>query len=1177
MISSKATVNKITQIRKRDGQLENFDKQKIVKAISKAAQNAGNNDVNEAEKIADEVVDIIDSRADNRSETAYTPTVEEIQDTVEKVLIEKGHAATAKAFILYRAKHAEERASKIELPKEIDAMFIHKSKLSKMVDPARIAAYKSLYYMLKKMQKTGEIKIHEDYLGGSELARNIYHKKYCLKDFAGGLIETNPEDVFVRLASFIASVEENDEKQKEFAVKFYNDLYNGYYLPGGRVMAGAGDLYRLKTLANCFVSLIDEDNIESIYKAAYEAARTYSYGGGIGIDISNLRPRDAVVHNAADKSTGAVSFMELYSLTTGLIGQSGRRGALMLTLDVKHPEIINFINVKKNNNWVTEQIVKQVEWSGKFNKEQLEEVGKQVRENTQVRFANISIKVSDEFMLAVQEQTKHGPDKIVVYKKAKAAVGSGANKIKVKQDKETHYSYGMPSKEIKNYEAYNVFNNLRELNGFLNRTYNVEISEKDLHNNEKRDVFGDYVVQIEGTDYDLAIKYSGDFLLYYNSDNTGEIKNLVKARDVWNLFVASNYKTAEPGLIFWTTMSRYSPSNYVGRPISSTNPCVTGDTLIKTEEGSISIKELAEKYPNGGIKIAVAQQIQSRNLLLEQLACVSKFSAFKTGTKETVKIITKSGKELKCTPDHRIMTTNGWKEAENLKEADDILTENGTDKLGSIQSNGLEDVYDITEPMTHSFIANGIIVHNCGEVPLEDGGACNLGSINLSRFVIEGYTENARVDWENLKIATQNLTRFLDNVVTWNQVLNALDKQRKAAEETRRTGLGIMGIADMLNQLGIPYDSDEGIAIVNKAAKFIANICYEASSDIAAEKEPFKCYDYEKYKDSPFLKEVIEPEIQEKIKKQGIRNVASLSIAPTGTISNAILGFTLGKKNYVGVSGGIEPVFALFYTRRSESFNQFFKVFHSTVQAYIDMKNLNEKAQVATTEKDLRGILPTFFFRTAHYIKPEKRVEIQGIVQKYIDQSISSTVNLAEDINPEIISTVYLDAWQKKLKGITIYRDGSRYPILSVETQASEFQRVRAKTFEITITDAHTGIATKKIAMGDEVIALASGALTTPYHLITNPVEGITVKELIAEKIILEPETNLHVEQKIAQKEQIIVTHGSELASQHSTENADTQQPIAQNPCPECGVDMNMTEGCATCPGCGFSPCSIKI
>src|SRR5690606_18699361 len=132
-----------------------------------------------------------------------------------------------------------------------------------------------------------------------------------------------------------------------FAEKFYLDLFEGYYLPGGRVIAGAGDLYRLKTLANCFVSLIEEDSLEGIYKSAYEAARTYSFGGGIGVDISHLRPKGAKVHNAADNSTGAVSFMELFSLTTGLIGQSGRRGALMLTIDVKHPDVLDFIHVKK--------------------------------------------------------------------------------------------------------------------------------------------------------------------------------------------------------------------------------------------------------------------------------------------------------------------------------------------------------------------------------------------------------------------------------------------------------------------------------------------------------------------------------------------------------------------------------------------------------------------------------------------------------------------------------------------------------------------------------------------------------------------------------------------------------------------------------------------------------------
>ena len=198
-------------------------------------------------------------------------------------------------------------------------------------------------------------------------------------------------------------------------------------------------MYRIKTLANCFVSKINKDDIDSIYQAAFECARTYSYGGGIGVDISSLRPKDSVVHNAADSSTGAVSFMELYSLTTGLIGQSGRRGALMLTIDVKHPDVKYFLKVKKTPNWVTKQIIEQCSWSGQFSESELETIKKQVMENTQVRFANISIKVSNEFMFAVNEEKKFGKDKFLVYKKF-----NKTSVMEAQQDEDTiHYSYAV--------------------------------------------------------------------------------------------------------------------------------------------------------------------------------------------------------------------------------------------------------------------------------------------------------------------------------------------------------------------------------------------------------------------------------------------------------------------------------------------------------------------------------------------------------------------------------------------------------------------------------------------------------------------------------------------------------------------------------------------------------------
>ena len=811
----------------------------------------------------------------------------------------------------------------------LQKMFEHKSKLSSIVEPSRIKAYKRLLYMLRSMQSDGRLPVHPEgnYLGNNELATSIYTNKYFLKDLSSNPIEKRPEDVFARLAAYIAAVEETDAQQDKWAVDFYNSLYNGYFLPGGRVIAGAGDLYRLKTLANCFVTLISEDNIESIYNAAYDCARTYSYGGGIGVDISGLRPKDSVVHNAADKSTGAVSFMEIYSLTTGLIGQSGRRGALMITLDVKHPDAQHFINVKKVPNWVTKQIIEQCKWSNKFDEKQLKHIEQQVMENTQVRFANISLKVSDEFMQAVKEQNEHGADKILVYKKFSST----------ENPEDGHFSYGIPSKPIEDYEFFRSFGNEEELSAFLKEKARVSFDKDNLADMQSRDMFGDYIVPMPEEEFDFAVRYAGDFMLYFNSRETGEFKRLVKARDIWNAFIDGNYKTAEPGLIFWSTMKKYSPSNYVGKPICSTNPC--------------------------------------------------------------------------------------------------------------------------------------------GEVPLEDGGACNLGSLNLSRFVINGYSENAKIDWDALRETAIQLTRFLDNVVTWNESLNPLEKQRKAARETRRLGLGYMGIADMLNQLGIGYDNEEGIKLMGRIGKFIANIAYEASALLAEEKGASPVFNFREYSKGAFFQEMLEPDTKQLVEEKGLRNIAVLSIAPTGTISNIVLGYANGARHYIGVSGGIEPIFALYYTRRSESFgNKRFKVFHSTVQAYLDSKGLTQKAQNAT-DAELKKLLPDYFFRTSHYVDPMRRVHIQGICQRYIDHSISSTVNLPEDIEPEVISNVYIEAWKNGLKGITIYRDGSRYPILSVEGKETAFQRMKSQLFEVPDKDGNVSEM-----FGDSILTLEDGSLTTVYH-----------------------------------------------------------------------------------------------
>ncbi len=1314
----------ISKVIKRDGSVVEFDQEKVTSAVFKAADAVGGNDRKTAEKLSRMVVSILEKRF-----TEKIPNVEDVQNIVEEVLIKEGHAKTAKAYILYRAKRAELRAAAAEAAKGSDGemaallhMFAHKSKLASLIGYDRLEAYKNLLFHIKTLQKSGKLPVNKDYLNGNELAINIYQRKYYMKDLNGSLIENKPEDAFARLAAFIAAVEPGEEKQKEWAERFYLSLYNGHFLPGGRVIAGAGDLYRLKTLANCFVTLIEEDNIESIYKAAYECARTYSYGGGIGTDISVLRPKDAIVHNAADCSTGSVSFMEIFSLTTGLIGQSGRRGALMLTIDVKHPDSPIFINVKKIPNWVTKQIVQQCEWTGSFTKEQLKVIEQQAMENTQVRFANISLKVSDEFMQAVEEQNKY-QNRILVYGRDKEVSSLG-----VPQGGSIHYSYAIPSKPIEKYKLLKVFETVGELNQFLEKNEAGKITEEQLSDSAERDMFGDLIAKTQAGEYDFAIKRAGDFMLYFNYRQTGEIKRLVKAREIWNSFVEGNYRTAEPGLIFWSTMTKYSPSNYVGRPIVSTNPCVASDSLIATAKGLERIDGI--KAENIVVDKRAYNDNSGLKTILYGCELVKPSNRMLTGYKECYRLETKSGYELVATPNHKVLTLDGWKEISEITENDSVLIQSGkgcfnkekmlpfevknevkgkngrvyklnlptewsrelgmllgwitgdgfmnesyhkvglvfakedkeakmilqpiferycnrkiseisypngciqirsssryvieflkqlgvknanderevpaslftanedavtgfleglfssdgtigvgsesrnyvrlnssslkllkqvqllllnlgirsriydrttesktfryvnkkgeavkyrtagtnyelniskenvakfisrvvfaqirnrekvsllkefefyketfTDKVKSKEFAGKREVWDITEPASNSFIANGFVVHNCGEVPLEDGGACNLASLNLSRFVTNGYTKNAEIDWKGLREAVSLIIRFLDNVVIWNELLNPLEKQRKAALESRRVGLGVMGIADMLNQLGLGYDSEDAMKIVEDAARMLANTAYAASAELSEEKGPSSIFEYEAYSKGAFFKEALDAETKALIRSKGLRNIALLSIAPTGTISSIALGYSIGEKNFIGVSGGLEPVFALFYTRRSESFdNKRFLVFHSTVDAFLQETGLDEKAKDCTTAEELKEILPKHFFRTAHYIDPEKRVKMQGTWQKYIDHSISSTINLPEDVNPEVISNIYLDAWRYGLKGITIYRAGSRYPILSSETEKTEFQQYKDKMFE-------TEVDGKKVTVkGGDVITLPDGKLTTVYH-----------------------------------------------------------------------------------------------
>ena len=345
-------------------------------------------------------------------------------------------------------------------------------------------------------------------------------------------------------------------------------------------------------------------------------------------------------------------------------------------------------------------------------------------------------------------------------------------------------------------------------------------------------------------------------------------------------------------------------------------------------------------------------------------------------------------------------------------------------KIKSISYVGRERVYDIYEKETDTWITNGYVSRGCSEQTLESYGCCCLGSVNLSAFVRDPFTEKASIDWDSLTRATQFGVRFLDNVLDYNAERHPLPQQKDASLLSRRIGVGITGLGDMLIKLGLKYDEDSTIDYVDHLFERIKNVIYDYSAELAKEKGTFPAFDAEKHLAQPFVSR-LDGKVKEKIRAQGIRNAAITTIPPVG--SGSIL---------AGTSSGVEPVFALFYTRRSKSLSEGeFKVFHPLVKDYMSVSGTKEEE------------LPSYFV-TSHQIRPEMRVKMQATIQKHIDTAISSTVNLPQDITPEEVEKVYLLAWRMGCKGITVYREGSREGILETASVAKKAEAKAHVSFE---------------------------------------------------------------------------------------------------------------------------------
>ncbi|NRB01321.1 MAG: adenosylcobalamin-dependent ribonucleoside-diphosphate reductase, partial [Rhodobacteraceae bacterium] len=358
-----------------------------------------------------------------------------------------------------------------------------------------------------------------------------------------------------------------------------------------------------------------------------------------------------------------------------------------------------------------------------------------------------------------------------------------------------------------------------------------------------------------------------------------------------------------------------------------------------------------------------------------------------------------------------VLVTDPFMEAVKSGGAWDLVFDGKT--YGTVQARVLWDqimqsTYDYAEPgvifidrinqMNNLNYCEIIAATNpCGEQPLPPYGACLLGSINLARLVSDPFEAEAALDEEALNDLVATAVRMMDNVVDASKF--PLEAQAQEAAAKRRIGLGVTGLADALLMMGLRYGSEEAVRQTDRWMHAIARAAYLASVNLAAEKGAFPLFDADKFLASGAMQDMDE-DVKEAIREHGIRNALLTSIAPTGTISL-----------YAGnVSSGIEPVFAYAYTRKVLQ-----KDGSRTEEEVVDY--------AVQMWRDLKGDAPLpDYFVNAQTLAPLDHVRMQAAAQKWIDSSISKTINCPEDISFEAFKEVYMEAWDTGCKGCTTYR-----------------------------------------------------------------------------------------------------------------------------------------------------------
>lgn len=943
------------------------------------------------------------------------------------------------------------------------------------------------------------------------------------------VVETEPTDIYRRLANAIVK---NEPENTEFRDAVFEALKNEEFVPAGRIQAGLGREDLNLTLFNCYVLPRPTDSRAGIAKRWGEMFEIYSRGGGIGFDVSSLRPEGAVVRKVNGRSSGAVSWMEQFSQITGAVEQGGsRRGALLMGMKVWHPDIEKFITVKSERD----------EWS--------ENGVKHSRSKDLIKNANISVLLTDDFMEAVEADA----DWDLVFPKTDHPDYDETWDGNLRKWKEA----GKPVEVYKTIRAKDLWLSVIEkawdsgepgllfidrMNKLSNSWYFAEIEctnpcvtgdtriatdrglikVDDLMKEPKApnylvdSRFGHDPTFSEGTKFwcsgtkpvfrletkegftvcatedhkimtptgwkQLGELEPGDKIHIANRGGAFGKEGSLELGRVLGWFVADGHFTGETAkLDFYGDKRVLAPQfvGYVQNLVGSEknyNPQyeITGTAIDSRDQITIGSTRLRAIFEDLGLtadnKYQVPESVfrgteDMQRGFLQGLfegdgsiqgpkkaatTVVRLTSISKSLLRETQQALLNFGIASRIYWDRR---SAGWKkmpdgkgglkrywcqacheleisksnvvafvervgfirEDRNQAIRDRLSRyknppqqENFIARVEKIEPNGEAPVYDVTVYSTHSFAGNSMILANCAEQALPGSSVCNLGHLNLASFArkdVEHFPSQevnfekavSAFDLDRFKSAVRTGIKFLDNIIDLEKYFFDSVRSRQLSE--RRIGLGILGYGELLVRLGLRYGSEDAIEFTNWLFRQFAEASYSKSIELAKEKGPFPEFDAEKFLQSGFVK-ALPKYLKDQIGKHGMRNVTCNTVAPTGSVGTAL-----------GTTTGIEPYFSWEWLARS-------RIGEAAEKA-------NVLGQVEEKFGEDRSSWPSYFV-TVNEIRPSEHVATQSAAQRWIDSSISKTVNLPNSATVEDVSEAYWEMYRGGCKGGTVYRDGSR-------------------------------------------------------------------------------------------------------------------------------------------------------